>query len=147
MSRPIVAIPSYLILLAAMLSFSAPVPAERVERHGAVEIHYNAMPTTRLSPEVARSHDIQRSRLQGMVLVTVLHQGHPTPARVRGHAYTDGGERRDIRFRELRDGDAVSSIGTYRVDELERLRFELDVLPEVTDERYSLRFSERFFPD
>ncbi|MEX0730437.1 MAG: DUF4426 domain-containing protein [Aquisalimonadaceae bacterium] len=121
--------------------------AERMERFDDYEIHYNAMPTTRLLPQVAQAYNLQRSRVQGLVMVTVLQDGRPVSASVRGNAYTDSGQQRDINFREVRDGDAVYNLGTYRISDLETLRFDLTVRPEMGDRAHPLGFREQFFVD
>lgn len=136
-----------LALLAAallMLPLSAAV-AERFERYDGYEIHYNVMPTSRLQPEVARAYDITRSRVQGLVLVSVLKDGRPVTAQVRGSARTDSGQMRDIRFQRVEEGEAVYHLGTYRVTDQEILRFDLQVRPEMGQQSYPIQFRERFF--
>lgn len=134
-------------LLFCLLLMPLSALAERMERFNDYEIHFNAMPTTRLQPEVAQAYDLQRSRVQGLVMVTVIQDGSPVAASVRGNAYTDSGQQRDINFRQVREGDAVYNLGTYRIGNLETLRFELSVRPEMGDRAHALGFRERFFVD
>lgn len=138
---------SILPCLLALLLLMPAAHADRFEQHDDLEIHFNAMPTTRLSPEISEARGIPRSRLQGMVLISVLRDGESVPARLRGHVVDDAGDERDIQFREVREGDFVNTIGTFRINDLERLRFELEVRPRDGDARYPIRFSERFHVD
>ncbi|MCC5810106.1 MAG: DUF4426 domain-containing protein [Ectothiorhodospiraceae bacterium] len=119
--------------------------AERFERYDGYEIHYNVMPTSRLQPEVARSYGITRSRVQGLLLVSVVKDGVPVPAEVRGSARTDSGQMRDIRFQRIEEGQAIYHLGTYRVTDQEVLRFDLQVRPEMGQQSYPIQFRERFF--
>lgn len=135
------------IMLVCLLLVPAVAPAERMERFGDYEIHYNAMPTTRLLPQVAQAYSLQRSRVQGLVMVAVLRDGRPVRADVRGNAYTESGQQRDIRFQEVQEGDAVYNLGTYRIGDLETLRFDLSVRPEMGNRAHPLGFRERFFVD
>jgi len=139
----------WLLILALLPLLLLPMQAaaERMERHGDYEVHFNAMPTTRLLPEVAQAYSLQRSRVQGFVMVTVLKNGKPVPASVRGNAYTASGQQRDIRFRRIREGEAHYNLGTYRIADLETLSFDLSVRPDDGDRGYQLGFRERFFVD
>jgi len=138
---------SRLFLLLIMLCLPVMVQGERMERHGDYDIHFNAMPTTRLSPGMADAHGIPRSRTLGMVLVIVLRDGEPVDANVRGRAYSENDRPRDIQFRRIRDATSLSTVGVFRISDLERLRFEIDVRPEAGNEVYPLRFRQRFFVD
>lgn len=136
-----------LLLPMLMLALPAMALAERMDRFGDYEIHYNAMPTTWLQPSVARAYNLQRSRVQGLVMITVLRDGQPVEAGVRGNAYTDSGQQRDIRFRQVEEADSIYYLGTYRIQDKEMLRFELSVRPEMGDRSHPLGFRERFFVD
>ncbi|MCK8516653.1 DUF4426 domain-containing protein [Methylonatrum kenyense] len=141
-NRPIMA-----LLCSVLLAAGSPLLADSYQQHDDLEIHYNAMPTTRLAPAIAEERGIQRSRLQGMVVISVQRDGKSVPARLRGHAIDGAGETRDIDFRKIRQGNFVNTVGTFRIDDLERLRFELEVQPRDDDARYPIRFSERFHVD
>lgn len=139
--------PLIVLFCAALLLLAMPLPADNYQQHGDLEIHYNAMPTTRLAPEIAEAYGIQRSRLQGMLMISVSRAGESVPARLRGHVVDGAGDTRAIDFREVRQADYVNTVGTFRIDDLERLRFELEVQPRDDDGRYPIRFSERFHVD
>ena len=139
--------PIFAALCFALLTLAIPLQADNYQQHDDLEVHFNAMPTTRLAPNIAEARGIQRSRLQGMVLISVRRDGESVPTRLRGHAIDGAGEAREINFREVRQGDFVNTIGTFRIEDLERLRFELEIQPRDGDTRYPIRFSERFHVD
>ncbi|MDZ7811139.1 MAG: DUF4426 domain-containing protein [Arhodomonas sp.] len=115
------------VVLAVLLSL--PVQAQRSERFGAVEIHYNAVPTATLQPEVARAYDVVRSRNRALVTVSVLREGRPVAAEVTARAENEAGQAERLRLREVREEGAVYYIADARVRPPETLDIELRIRP------------------
>lgn len=136
-----------LMALGIVLALPGQALADRSEQHGDIVLHYNAMPTTRLPAEVAQRYNIPRSRVQAMVLVSVLDKGEPIAATIRGHALTQDDEQRELRFRRLDTGGQVSHVSLVSFDAPETLRFELDVRPRGQDDTFTVRFRETFHDD
>lgn len=137
------------LLVAAML-LSAPVSAQQAETFGNYEVHYNALNTNLLSPDIARVYGIQRAGTRAMLSLTVLDSetGEPVAATVTAGAINLTGQRRDIAIREIRDQDAIYYIGTFRVANEETLNFSVAVSPEGHSEApYQLSFRQQFFVD
>lgn len=133
-------------LIAALLAISStPAMAERSEQFGNYEVHYNAIATGLLQPEVARGYGIVRSRNQALLTVSVLKAGKPVPARIEAEATNPNDQLQRIAMRELTEGEAVYYIGTFAVDHLEKLRFRLDIQPRGADRDFELKFEQRFF--
>ncbi|MCS4505575.1 DUF4426 domain-containing protein [Arhodomonas aquaeolei] len=136
------------ILAAALALTCATAQAQRSERFGDYEIHYNAIPTAMLAPEVARAYDVARSRGRALVTVTVLRDGRSLPARMTGNAINDAGQPQGLSLREVREGGGIYYIATARIDPPDRLRVELEVRPrDTTDASYTLSFEQSFFPE
>lgn len=133
------------LLLAAILAIPAAGHADGTASFGDYRIHYAAQPTARLQPDIARHYGITRSRVQAMVVISIKENDQPVAAHVSGNAYTDAGQQRDIRFRRVEAAGVVNHVGTFRVDHLETLRFEIDVRPETGQQSYPVRFRETFF--
>ncbi|MFO7859291.1 MAG: DUF4426 domain-containing protein [Ectothiorhodospiraceae bacterium] len=138
-------IPALLLIASAAL---AQEPAgEGVERFGDVSIYYGAQPTTRLAPEVAGDYDLQRSRVRGMLTVAVQVDGEPVSARIEARALNPRDQLQTVRMREHTGGEAIYSVGTYRIENGERMRFDLRIHPQGDDEDYRVQFSRRLFSD
>ena len=103
--------PTFLSFLAVLLlALAAPVAANSM-RVGDITVHFNAVPTTSLTAEVARSYGVTRSANRALVNIAV-RQGEPgadraLAATVRLVAVNEAGQRNDLRAREVREGDAI----------------------------------------
>lgn len=135
-------------LLLCSLAAAAPLgAAERSSQRGAYTVYYNAMPSTRLLPEVASRYSLQRSRVWGVLTVSVLHEGEPVHADVRAQALDPRDTLQTIRMSERADATGIYSLGTFRMENGERMRFELHIRPDGHDEQFTVAFSERMFSD
>ncbi|RMG29793.1 MAG: DUF4426 domain-containing protein [Gammaproteobacteria bacterium] len=138
-------------LLAALVS-SLPVRAENMQDFGVYVVHYNALTTDMLPPKVARENHIQRSRSRGMLNVVVLKKvlgatGQPVKARVEGKAYDLTGVAIPLKFREIREGNAIYYIAEFKVHNEQRLRFDLLVHPQGEQESLRVVFRKQFFTE
>ncbi|UYG07969.1 DUF4426 domain-containing protein [Halomonas sp. M4R1S46] len=139
--------------LATGLLLAAPLAqAQQFEQVGDYQIHYNALNTSFLAPEVATAAGIQRSRVTGMLNVSVLQEqdeGAPRAvnARVDGQVSGLTGQPLPLRFRTVRDGDSVYHIATFRIHEGEPMRFELEVAPDRNAAPVDVSFIQRFYID
>ena len=139
--------------LSLILSFtaliSAPLAAQQAETFGEYDIHYSAINTLQLSPQVARAYGIQRSSNQAMINIAVLRTGgeedEPVSATVTAQTVNLTGQRRDIEMREIRDQGAIYYIGTFRITNEERITFRLGVQPEGRITPYEFTFQQQFY--
>lgn len=130
-----------------LLTLPLQAAAERYEQFGDYQVHYNAIATGLLQPEVARGYGIVRSRNRGLITVAVLHDGEPVAARVRAEAVNMQDQLRRIAMKEVQEGQSVYYIGTFSVDHLEKLRFRLDITPRGADRELELVFDQRFYTE
>ncbi len=113
-------------------------------------VHFNAQSTTMLPPEVARAFGIQRSADRAMLNIAVqrkLPEGGSVPvaAAVSVAASNLLGQQKDVRIRELLEGDAIYYIGEVKVANEEILSFTISVRPEGADAPYEIRFRQQFY--
>ena len=128
----------------------APAHAERSQDFGDYVVHFNAVSTNFLAPEVAGNYGIRRSPSQALINVAVLKKvmgttGQPVEASVSGTASNLTGQQTALTMRQIREGRAIYYIDTFRVSNGETLNFELDITP--AEEAQSLRvvFRQQFF--
>lgn len=131
-------------------TLSANATAENMKDFGDYVIHFNAMPTDMLTPQIARQYRITRSRTRGMINITVLKKvlgspGQPVHARVDASARNLAGQGRNIRMRPVREGNAIYYIGEFGVSNEETLRFSVQARPEGTQETFAVEFSQDFY--
>jgi hypothetical protein len=139
-----------LSLLFASLMLPLSLIAENSTTIGAYSIHHNAITTDILTPEVASTYQIQRSKNRAMINIAILKQDaegtqHPVAARVTLQARNLVGHIRDLNLREIREGKAIYYIADFPVADREHLQFTTSVIP--TGESYPIKanFQQQFY--
>ena len=135
------------LMLALIILVPSAAAYERAKHFDDYSIYYNAMPSTRLAPDMAEQYELQRSRVRGVLMITVLHDGDPVPARVTARALDPRDRLQTVRMRQHEREEGISHLGLFRMEDGERLRFEVRVRPQDHDEEYTVEFSERLFSD
>ncbi len=118
-------------------------------------VHYNALRTDLLPPQVAQGYGIQRSSNRALLNVTVMSKpasdDQPetaVAASIEVHAANLTGQRREIALREIRDAEgAIYYVGEFPVHNLETYQFKLEVLPEGEPEPLLLDFRQQFYTE
>ena len=139
---------SWLAGLLLLLPLTA--DAENSKDFGQFVIHYNAMATDVVPPQVARKYRITRSQNRGMINITVLKKvlgspGQPVHARVEVNAQNLAGQGRTIHVREIREGNAIYYIGEFGVANEETLKFDVRARPQGPQEFVEVQFSQDFY--
>ncbi|WP_346796385.1 DUF4426 domain-containing protein [Halomonas sp. Bachu 37] len=136
--------------LTLTLGLGGPALAEQYTQVGDFEIHYNAVNTSFLTPEVAQANNIQRS--QGLALLNVSvrevqEEGdtRAVNAGVEGTVSGLTGEAQNLAFRTVHDGDSTYHLATFRIREDEPMRFDLDVRYDRNAEPVEISFIQRFY--
>jgi hypothetical protein len=116
---------------------------------GSYEVHYNAVRTDALTPEVARNYGIQRSANRVMLNVTVLHKEagaarKPVEADVKVDARNLNEQLKDLELRRVSEGEAIYYIGEVSISGTEILVFDISVTPVGTQAPLSVKFTREF---
>ncbi|MBY6186372.1 DUF4426 domain-containing protein [Marinobacter hydrocarbonoclasticus] len=142
----------YAFVLLFSLFAALPASAEQVQRVGKYAVHYVAFGSTFLTPEIARTYDITRSRYVGLVNVTVIDtslpgdETHAVAVDIEGTARNLLGNVKNLRFKEIREGTAIYYIA--EVDHRNEETFTFDISLENTQGLSSeLSFKQKFFVD
>ncbi len=137
------------VLLASSIWTNA--PAEQAEEFGAYKVHYSAINTSQLSPQVARAFGIQRSTSRALLNLAVLRRqegalDQPARASIQVEAVNIAGQRRPIELREVQEQDAIYYIGSFRIANEERIRFAVTLRPEgESGPPHEFQFQQQFF--
>jgi len=141
------------LIAVCLLVFTGQVKAQQSQEFGDYTVHYNALSTSLLSPQVAQSYGIQRSASRAMLNIAVLKSAEdgsdvPVRAAVEANAKNLTGQRRDIEVREITDVEgAVYYIGEMRVHNLETFDYSLKITPEGESETLEVSFRQQFFTE
>ncbi|CAN5200902.1 hypothetical protein BH24PSE2_BH24PSE2_08920 [soil metagenome] len=124
--------------------------AENFHDFGDYVVHFNALPTIQLAPEVARNYDIVRSENKAMLNIAIIHKvegtlGKSVPGRVRARAANLTGQLKTVALRKIVEGEAIYYIAEMPVSNGETLIFDVEVSPKNESGRFRFRFQETFY--
>ena len=89
--------------------------AQQMQRFGEFELHYIVIPTTTLQPDIAARYDISRGKDKALCNISVIDtNGKGVSAVLEGSTQNLLGQRQDLSFREVVDGDAIYYLATIR---------------------------------
>jgi hypothetical protein len=137
-------------LLAALClcSVAAVAHAEIAQKFGPLEIHYNALTTDELLPEVARAYKIERSKTRGLVTMSMLKPNRvgaltPIPAKITLYVTNLNQQLANVEMREIKEGTAIYYLGEFRVAPPDTLKFPT---VEVAGEpKREMLFNQEFY--
>lgn len=113
-------------------------------------VHFNAINTDQLTPEIARQYGILRSSNRAMLNVSVLRKGAgtsgvPVISNIAASAVNLTGQTRQLRFREIREEAAVYYIAEFAIANEETLTFAIDVAPDSSPSPLAVRYVKKFY--
>jgi len=115
-------------------------------------VHYNAITTNLLTPPVARTYGIKRSKSRALLNVAILKKtedglGESIEAVVEVKARNLNGQNKPISMRLVSEQTARYYIGEVNIANMETLRFQLTITPAGSDQSYPIEFSQQFYID
>jgi hypothetical protein len=134
-----------LVLLAPLVTL-----AENSTTVGDYTIHHNAFTTATLTPEVAKVYGIQRSKVRGMLNVSIIKEkegttGESVAGTVNVSTVALTGQRAALPMREIKEQGAVYYIGEFPVHNEEKVNFIVKVTPEGAPETFLIKMEQQFF--
>lgn len=112
-------------------------------------VHFSALSTDQIPPEVARAYNIVRSKNRAMLNVSVLDEAtnESKSATVTVKTVNLTGQLKNVVMRKIQEQDAIYYIGEIPVANRETLVFDISVTPEGATEASELRFQRQFYSD
>lgn len=141
------------LLLLGALSFALNGEAQQSQDFGEYVVHYNALNTNLIPPQVAQGYGIQRSSSRALLNVTVLKKvmgspGTPVGALVTATGTNLTGQTRDIDIRRSDDPEgAIYYLGEFPIHNLETYRFDIRVEIEGQNEPLVVKFEQQFYTE
>ena len=138
-----------LLAILTMCVMSGWAHAEKAQKFGNLEIHYNALTTNDLLPEVARMYKIERSNTRGLLTISVLKKNEmgvpmPVPAKISMFATNMTQQLSPLVMREIKEGAAVYYLAEFRVAAPDTLTFT-GVIETQGQPKREIKFSQRFY--
>jgi len=130
-----------------MLLITFPAFAEQKESLGDWDVHYMVVNTTFLTPEVASTYGIVRSKYNALVNISVLDKASHKAQRlsVSGEATNLLGNTRDLSFKKVEDGNAIYYLSILPFRDQETFRFNIEIRKGNDSE--TLRFKQQMYTD
>ena len=141
------------MILIGMLSLTTPGEAQQSQDFGQYVVHYNALNTSMIPPQVAKGYGIQRSSSRALLNITVLKKvmdtpGTPVKANVTASGTNLTGQRREIDIREIEDKEgAIYYIAEFPVHNMETYNFTIDVRLEAETDPLVVKFRQQFYTE
>ncbi|MDD0996074.1 DUF4426 domain-containing protein [Pseudomonas sp. TNT2022 ID1044] len=137
-----------LFLLTACLSVTAmaadAIKGDRQEKFGDVTVHYNTFNSTFLTPDIAKSAELVRSKHQGVINISVIKDGKPLMAQVSGTVKDLTSQSVPLNFKQVTEQGAIYYIAQYPVPQQETRTFEIKV--QTGDKINTINFNQELFP-
>ena len=144
-------------LLLTLVVQAAPVPeakplAAEPKRFGDYEVHFSAFNSTFVSPEIAGAYKLQRGPRNGIVNIAVRNvkgseAGKATKATVEGESVNLLSQSSRLKFREVREGDAIYYLAEFRFSNEEMLKFNIRLKPDGARTTETFEFRRQFYED
>ncbi|WP_447018441.1 DUF4426 domain-containing protein [Shewanella algae] len=140
----------FLTLLLCLGSLAGVAQAEQKQTVGQFDIHYMALGSTFLTPSIAKSYGIERSRYTGIINIAVLdtsEEGNPAvPVEISGLANNLIDTRMQLKFREIREGDAIYYIAEVPYRDDQEINFQI-LIKHGNELNTTLAFKQKFYVD
>jgi len=133
-------------LVSTLLFAHFAVNAEQFKTFSNLEVHYIALPSTFIQPEMAKQYDIKRSKTNGLLNISILDKrqnNSAVPATLTGTGRNLIGQTHQLTFTEVKEGKAIYYLAEYPYLNEEIVNFEINIR---TDKKSNtLKFQHKFY--
>lgn len=123
--------------------------AQNMKSLGNLDVHYIALNATLITPEIAKSYGIVRSKFNGLINISVLDNTKADkPAKsvfIEGRARNDLGQIKDLDFSEVKEGSAIYYLAQVNFSDEETYYFTVNI--DDGKEQHTLSFKQKFYAD
>ncbi|GAB3011167.1 DUF4426 domain-containing protein [Bowmanella dokdonensis] len=133
--------------LLAWLWMPSVAQAEQMVKLGDWDVHYMALTSSFLTPEVARTYGIQRSKYNALINISVLDAQSKKPQNlvVEGVAKNLLGTTKKLNFKEIIEGEAIYYIAVLPFRDQEQYNFIIEL--SDGNQQEVLSFRQKFYAD
>ena len=141
------------LAMTLVLALTTPVMAQQATEIDHYTVHFSAINTSQLPPQVATSYGIQRSSSRALLNITILDGTGDSKRPVKAKAITASarnltGQTRSIDLQEINESDeAIYYIGQFRVNNMETFDFTVTANVDDRAEPLELKFRQQFYTE
>ena len=136
------------LLISTLLCFNAVVSAEQFQQFNKLEVHYIAIPSTFIQPDVAKQYNIKRSSYNGLINISILDNTQDKKAisaQLTGTGNNLIGQTHQLQFTEIKEGEAIYYLAEYPYTNEEIVNFEINI--KTNKASNTLKFQHKFYAD
>ena len=133
-------------LVSTLLLTHFAVNAEQFKAFSNLEVHYIALPSTFIQPEIAKQYGIKRSKKNGLLNISILDRRQDkaaVTAKLTGIGRNLIGQTHQLTFTEVKEGKAIYYLAEYPYLNEEIVNFEINVRTEKKSN--TLKFQHKFY--
>ncbi len=139
-------------LFCALSMLGAATLRAEEQTFGDYTVHYQAVNSTFLTPDIAEQYDIVRSERRAFLNIAVLRNASdgstmPVTATLNGVKHNLLQQSQAIEFRQIREGESIYYIGQFDFSNAEILRFTVEVQPEGREPGHTLEWNTQLYTD
>jgi len=136
-----------ILFLTLLVSFTGIAFAENMQTLGSMNVHYIAIGSTFITPEIAKAYGIERSRYNGLVNISVLNnqvKGNPAETvAISGMARNNIGQSKTLEFKEVKEGDAIYYLAQIHYNNEETFHFNIKI--NYGKGQKMIKFQQKFY--
>jgi len=133
-------------LVSTLLFAHFAVNAEQFKTFSNLEVHYIALPSTFIQPEVAKKYGIKRSKTNGLLNISILDKTQnkaAVSATLTGTGRNLIGQTHQLTFTEVKEGKAIYYLSDYPYTNEEIVNFEIKI--KTQNRSNILKFQHKFY--
>ena len=121
-------------------------------RFGDYEVHYSALNSRFITPEMAERYQLERSGNYGIVNVAIRNikdsdSGKAVTGQVKGSRRNLLSQESGLEFQEVQETDAVYYLAGFRFSGDELLKFSINVTPNGSAHTETIQFEQKFYQE
>ncbi len=115
-------------------------------------VQWSVLPSTFLTPEIARENNLSRSRGIGVVNIVILTRDDngervTVSGQVEGKVLNTIQQAKFLAFRRVQEGESIYFIAQYQYPSAELMTFHITARPTGSETELPVRFSHTLFND
>ena len=137
-----------ILLLSSLLLTSFAATAEQLKTYANLEVHYIAIPSTFIQPNIAKQYGIKRSSHNGLLNISILDKRkdkEAVAATLSGTGRNLLGQTHQLKFTEVKEGKAIYYLAEYPYTNEEIVNFNINIKTEKKSN--TLKFQHKFYVD
>ena len=109
------------------------------------QIHYTALNSMLIPADVAKVHNIVRSKRRIVTNISIRKGNTEVASRIEGRNTNLIGQIFNMKFDEVKEPGAIYYLSNQLIDERDTLKFEILLSPTDSTSSYTLKFKRQYF--